>query len=234
MIIDWLDKGPIDLEYKQYRLLSYLKGVDDDWDRYMLYPHLTNIIEYAGILSTIVRNKNLMDDFLPKEIIGVNLEKREIIYERLKQPNIGLGDNLDVIVNWGLEILNDYSQIGIVIYEDISEDVLVSRVGIESLISSDGYIIFESNVLHIYEYHIGNVLIDVHGSRYVYTNKMGEYSKNKFESIEDVKLKIIKDSGRDITNCFSVKGFEPYPIVETILPIVKRKVLLQTTNKDTD
>ena len=34
MIIDWLEKGPLDLEYKQYKLLAYLKEVDQDWNQY--------------------------------------------------------------------------------------------------------------------------------------------------------------------------------------------------------
>ena len=53
MIIDWLEKGPLDLEYKQYKLLAYLKEVDQDWNQYLLYPHLTNVVEYNRLLNLI-------------------------------------------------------------------------------------------------------------------------------------------------------------------------------------
>ena len=61
MIIEWLEKGPLDLEYKQYKLLAYLKQVDNDWNDYILYPHLSDIVEYNSILTAIRKNKNKLE-----------------------------------------------------------------------------------------------------------------------------------------------------------------------------
>jgi hypothetical protein len=187
MIIDWLEKGPLDLEYKQYKLLAYLKEVDQDWNQYLLYPHLTNVVEYNRLLNLISKNKSEIEELFPKEMVGIDLETKKIIYEVKQQPNEKMGEDIQEIIEWGISRLDEYSQIGIIIYEDIAEDIIVERVGLESNVKDEGYIIFNGDTVNVYYFNIGRIIMDVDGGRFLFTKKVKEFKRKKFQTTNDIK-----------------------------------------------
>ena len=231
MIIDWLEKGPLDLEYKQYRLLSYLKEVDTDWNQYLLYPHLSNVVEYNRLLNLISKNKTEIEELFPKDIVGIDLDTKKLIYEVKDQPNISMGEDIQEIIDWGIKRLDEYSQIGIIIYEDIAEDIHVNRIGLESNVKDEGYIIFFDETVNIYYFNIGKILIDVNGGKYLFTKKIKEFKRKSFQTPNDVKLELLKEGKHlSIPDFYSVEGHRPYPLEETVLPMVKRKILVHSKN----
>lgn len=228
MIIEWLEKGPLDLEYKQYKLLAYLRRIDRDWDRYILYPHLSDVVEYNTILNAIKKNKKDIEELFPKEIKGIDTDSMELVYEVKEQPNGQITEDLEEIIDWGIDRLDEYSQIGIIIYQDIASDIILSRVGLETITNDEGYIIFFGDTIFIYHYTIGRIITDVDGGRYMMTKKIDEFERELYHTPELVKLKVIKDLDfLSIPNFYSVEGHEPYPLEDTVLPIVKRKILVK-------
>lgn len=231
MIIDWLEKGPLDLEYKQYRLLAYLKEVDTDWNQYLLYPHLSNVVEYNRLLNLISKNKTEIEELFPKDIVGIDLDTKKLIYEVKDQPNISMGEDIQEIIDWGIKRLDEYSQIGIIIYEDIAEDIHVNRIGLESNVKDEGYIIFFDETVNVYYFNIGKILIDVNGGKYLFTKKIKEFKRKSFQTPNDVKLELLKEGKHlSIPDFYSVEGHRPYPLEETVLPMVKRKILVHSKN----
>ncbi len=227
MIIDWLEKGPLDLEYKQYKLLAYLKEVDQDWNQYLLYPHLTNVVEYNRLLNLISKNKSEIEELFPKEMVGIDLETKKIIYEVKQQPNEKMGEDIQEIIEWGIGRLDEYSQIGIIIYEDIAEDIIVERVGLESNVKDEGYIIFNGDTVKVYYFNIGRIIMDVDGGRFLFTKKVKEFERKKFQTTNDIKLEILKEGKHlSVPEFYSVEGHRPYPLEETVLPMVKRKIMV--------
>ena len=231
MIIDWLEKGPLDLEYKQYKLLAYLKEVDQDWNQYLLYPHLTNVVEYNRLLNLISKNKSEIEELFPKEMVGIDLETKKIIYEVKQQPNEKMGEDIQEIIEWGISRLDEYSQIGIIIYEDIAEDIIVERVGLESNVKDEGYIIFNGDTVNVYYFNIGRIIMDVDGGRFLFTKKVKEFKRKKFQTTNDIKLEILKESTHlSVPEFYSVEGHRPYPLEETVLHMVKRKIMVYSKN----
>jgi len=231
MIIDWLEKGPLDLEYKQYKLLAYLKEVDQDWNQYLLYPHLTNVVEYNRLLNLISKNKSEIEELFPKEMVGIDLETKKIIYEVKQQPNEKMGEDIQEIIEWGISRLDEYSQIGIIIYEDIAEDIIVERVGLESNVKDEGYIIFNGDTVNVYYFNIGRIIMDVDGGRFLFTKKVKEFKRKKFQTTNDIKLEILKEGTHlSVPEFYSVEGHRPYPLEETVLPMVKRKIMVYSKN----
>jgi len=231
MIIDWLEKGPLDLEYKQYKLLAYLKEVDQDWNQYLLYPHLTNVVEYNRLLNLISKNKSEIEELFPKEMVGIDLETKKIIYEVKQQPNEKMGEDIQEIIEWGISRLDEYSQIGIIIYEDIAEDIIVERVGLESNVKDEGYIIFNGDTVNVYYFNIGRIIMDVDGGRFLFTKKVKEFKRKKFQTTNDIKLEILKEgTNLSVPEFYSVEGHRPYPLEETVLPMVKRKIMVYSKN----
>ena len=231
MIIDWLEKGPLDLEYKQYKLLAYLKEVDQDWNQYLLYPHLTNVVEYNRLLNLISKNKSEIEELFPKEMVGIDLETKKIIYEVKQQPNEKMGEDIQEIIEWGISRLDEYSQIGIIIYEDIAEDIIVERVGLESNVKDEGYIIFNGDTVNVYYFNIGRIIMDVDGGRFLFTKKVKEFKRKKFQTTNDIKLEILKEGTHlSVPEFYSVEGHRPYPLDETVLPMVKRKIMVYSKN----
>jgi hypothetical protein len=228
MIIDWLDEGPIDLEYKQYRLLSYLQGVDDDWSAFKLYPHLLTIIESIQSLSHIRRNRYEIDELIPKEIVGFNLETGELEYERNDDFEISSVNEIMEIIDWGFDKLEEYFQVGLILYEDISEDLILEPIGILSNIKGSGCLLIDcGDSTNVYRFDIGNIMIDRNGGRYVSINQIAEYETSLYNTPEQIKLEVLKEGlVFDVPNFYNVLGTKDLPLHETILPILKRRLLL--------
>lgn len=228
MIIDWLDEGPIDLEYKQYKLLSYLQRVDEDWSAFKLYPHLLTIIESIQSLSHIRRNRYEIDELIPKEIIGFNLETGEIEYEKNEDFQISSVKEIMDIIDWGFDKLEEYFQMGLILYEDISEDLILEPVGLLSTIKGSGCLILDDeSTVNVYRFDIGNVMVDRNGGRYVSINQIAEYDSEIYNTPEQIKLNVLKDGlVFDVPNFYNVTGFQNIPLHETVLPILKRRLLL--------
>jgi len=232
MIYDWLEKGPIDLEYKQYKMLSYLQKVDRSWDVLKLYPYLSEVVEFNRQLIQIKENKEFLDKRFPKELIGIDLNKQELIYQKLEQPNLDVVDEISEIIEWGIEKLDQYSQIGMILYGDISEDVKFKEFGVESKTKDTGYIIFNDDTIKVYSYNVGKILLDNEGGRFVTMKKLEDINITNIKDVNGCKTRILEKIKTLFNPSFYiVEGHEEFPFEETILPIVKRKLIVNTANK---
>ena len=162
---------------------------------------------------------------------SLEVDTKKLIYEVKDQPNISMGEDIQEIIDWGIKRLDEYSQIGIIIYEDIAEDIHVNRIGLESNVKDEGYIIFFDETVNIYYFNIGKILIDVNGGKYLFTKKIKGFKRKSFQTPNDVKLELLKEGKHlSVPDFYSVEGHRPYPLEETVLPMVKRKILVHSKN----
>ena len=75
--LNWICESPIDFEYKQLLLLSYLKESHDLFKERKLYPALTDIISH-------IKNLEVWDhkrEFLKGNLVGIDYEKMILLYD---------------------------------------------------------------------------------------------------------------------------------------------------------
>jgi len=64
---DWLTDELIDLEFKKYTVLAYLKTVQEYFRRNQLFPFLSDLVFHYNNLITVRSNKELIYDNLSKD-----------------------------------------------------------------------------------------------------------------------------------------------------------------------
>lgn len=76
---DWITDGLIDLEYKKYVLLAYLKHVEKNFDQVKLFPFMSELLEHYQDAKLLKEKKRTIQTEIPKEIFRLDLNKLKII-----------------------------------------------------------------------------------------------------------------------------------------------------------
>jgi hypothetical protein len=108
--LKWYYESPIDFEYKQYTLLSYLKKVDDSFIQKKLSPHLLH-------MEQMIKEFNMFKESF--EDIKKTFNKHRYIYfsdnSKLEGENLYLIDEIRDIVEFSIPQVNSRIILGNII-----------------------------------------------------------------------------------------------------------------------
>jgi hypothetical protein len=231
MKTDWLFQEPIDLEHKQYVLLDYLQKLDKNLNNLKLYPqfqeislHLASINQKKkkGQYLTLGRQlKDPDDEILISDLIPVNcplLTKEEIleVYNVCKYSTENLKD-----------YFNHAKAIWDIVNDTVSINVLQNPKNIEP---KQGLFFLEyKKKTYLYEFVVKPIKKDSFETK-CHVKKICECPKGDFnEKLKTVKTSLIKNLKNEEIHrnliVFTVNHNNSYPLKETLLPIVKRKIM---------
>lgn len=231
MKTDWLFQEPIDLEHKQYVLLDYLQKLDKNLNNLKLYPqfqeislHLASInllIEKGQYLTLGRQLKDPDDEILISDLIPVNcplLTKEEIleVYNVCKYSTENLRD-----------YFNHAKAIWDIVNDTVSIDVVQNPKNIEP--KQGLFFLDYKEKTYLYEFIIKQIKKDSIETK-CQIKKICECPKGDFnEKLKDIKKPLIKNlQDEDVHGkliVFTVNHNNNYPLRETLLPIVKRKIM---------
>jgi hypothetical protein len=231
MKTDWLFQEPIDLEHKQYVLLDYLQKLDKNLNNFKLYPQFQEISLHLASINlliekgqTLTLNRTLKDpddEILLSDLIPVDcplLSKEEIleVYKVCKYSSTKLTD-----------YFNHAKAIWDIVNDSVSIDPVQNKKNIDP---KQGLFFLDYNEKTIfYEFNIkpikkGNLETKCH------IKKICECKRDEFEQkIKEIKRPLIKNLQEKTIYenliVFTVNHNNNYPLKETLLPIVKRKIM---------
>jgi hypothetical protein len=231
MKTDWLIQEPIDLEHKQYILLDYLQKLDKNLDSFKLYPqfqeislHLANInlvIEKGQILSLNRILKDPDDEIFISDLIAHTLPympSDEII-------------ELYKICEFSTQKLTDYFNHAKAIWDIVNDTVSINPIQNRKKIEpKQGLFYLDYNdKTSLYEFIIKPLKKGSPETK-CHIKKVADCGVKEFQSrVKDCKRPIIKNiQEEEIHNnliLFKVNHNNSYPLKETLLPIVKRKIM---------
>lgn len=231
MKTDWLFQEPIDLEHKQYVLLDYLQKLDKNLNNLKLYPqfqeislHLASInllIEKGQYLTLGRQLKNPDDEILISDLIPVNcplLTKEEIL-------------EVYNVCKYSTENLRDYFNHAKAIWDIVNDTVSIEVVQNPKNIEPKQGLFFldYKEKTYLYEFIIKQIKKDSVETK-CQIKKICECPKGDFnEKLKDIKKPLIKNlQDEDVHGkliVFTVNHNNNYPLRETLLPIVKRKIM---------
>jgi hypothetical protein len=221
----WFMEGYIDFELQKYRLLAYLKEVRGHFNETKLYPQLSEIVAHYNNLLAFSKNKRLLQDQFPKKIDTLNLEKLEIVYERMLQDS-ELMQELEHITLYALEEMKGTITEGAEIYDFVEKQMQIEPVGIMPLYKNEGYVFIrygDYRDVRVYSYNI--TIFEHKDARYKGINLgyIDSREKNLANTYEQIKLDIIR-TYRALPNPAVYKVEFPLnvPFNETLLPVAKR------------
>jgi hypothetical protein len=231
MKTDWLFQEPIDLEHKQYVLLDYLQKLDKNLNNLKLYPQFQEISLHLASINLLLEkgqylilNKTLKDpddEILISDLVSVDcplLTKEEIL-------------EIYHICRYSTESLKDYFNHAKAIWDIVNDTVSISTVqNPKNIDIKQGlfFLDYKDKTL-LYEFVIKPIKKGSLETK-CQIKKICECSKSDFnEKLKDVKNPLIKNlQNEDIHSkliVFNVNHSNDYPLKETLLPIVKRKIM---------
>ena len=226
----WFMEGYVDFELQKYRLLSYLKEVQNHFNENKLYPHLSDVIFHYNNLVSFRNNKRFLQEQFPKRLDGVDMKKLEVLYEKILADDT-LMQELENITEFSVQRMKNTIEAGAEIYELIESHTQIEPIGILPLYKNEGYILLaQANASSINAYSYTITLFEDKNARYkgVRMEYIDTWKKNIVNTYPQVKKDIIKTI-RALPNpaVFSIETQLQLPIEETLLPIAKRMLVKQ-------
>jgi hypothetical protein len=224
----WFMEGYIDFELQKYRLLAYLREVKESFNSTKLYPQLSDIVYHYNNLQAFRNNKQLLQNQFPKRLDKIDLEKMEIVYERMLADS-ELMQELEHITQYAMEEMKGTIAEGAEIYEFVEKQLQIEPVGIMPLYKNEGYVFLrygnDTNV-RIYTYNI--TLFEHMNARYkgIKMEYLDSRTKSPANTYVQIKLDIIR-SIRTLPNpaVYTVESPLVLPLTETLLPVAKRMLM---------
>jgi hypothetical protein len=221
----WFLEGYIDFELQKYRLLAYLQEVNNFFTEAKLYPQLADIIFHYNNLISFRDNKKFLQDHFPKRINQVDMNKLELLYEKMLADD-ELMKELENITLYALEEMKMVIGNGAEIYDKVEQNLRIEPVGIMPLYKDEGYMLLSyGNYSEVRAYSYNITLFEHHAANYkgLRVQYISSWQKNISNTYEQIKREIIR-SIRTLPNpaVFSVETPLQLPFDETLLPVAKR------------
>jgi hypothetical protein len=231
MKTDWLFQEPIDLEHKQYVLLDYLQKLDKNLNNLKLYPHFQEISLHLASINLLIEkgqyillNKTLKepdDEILISDLVSVDC------------PIMTKEDILEIyhICKFTTDKLTDYFNHAKAIWDIVNDTVSISTVqNPKSIEPKQGLFFLDyNNKTLLYEFIIKPIKKNSLETK-CQIKKICECDKKDFsEKLKSVKRSLIKNLQNEEVHSklivFTVNHSDNFPLKETLLPIVKRKIM---------
>jgi len=221
----WFMEGYIDFELQKYRLLAYLNEVKQCFNETKLYPQLSDIVFHYNNLLGFQKNKRFLQDQFPKKLDLLNMQRLELVYEKMLADN-ELMEELERITQYALDEMKGTISEGAEIYEFVEKQLMIEPVGIVPLYKNEGYIFLRyGNYSEVRIYCYGITLFEHKNSRYkgIKMEYIDSREKNLVNTYEQIKLDIIR-TYRTLPNpaVYRVESNLSLPFNETLLPVAKR------------
>jgi hypothetical protein len=234
---EWMFKEPIDFEYNKYTLLDYLKKCGKSFDNLEIYPDFVELsLHIANVQSLIKENVLLLTDkkfessddeillreLYPKSPREITEEEETELEKTLKFSNLKLYDAFNV---------------GKSVWSIAYDSVVVSIKKNKDAIVGAGFVVYhqkEDNKIFVWEFQLKKPK-KMDQNYKLYLNKIheGSHEEETLNTIIETKSKWKEVDFVKKLPVFEVKCEKPLPLEQTIIPMVKRKILsiiFQTVN----
>ena len=221
----WFAEGYIDFELKKYTLLAYLQEVGKYFNENKLYPQLADIIFHYNNIVAFRENKKYLQDNFPKQLSEINLQKLQLVYERMIEDD-ELMKELEDIIQYSAQKIKSTIKSGAEIYEFVEAKLNIAPVGLVPLETNEGYLLIcdgRFNTTVAYEYRL--TIFEKHDEKYrgIRTDYIHQWQRSVSNSPENIKAELIRNR-KHLPNpaVYNIETPLVYPLEETLLPIAKR------------
>jgi hypothetical protein len=223
-------KAADDVELSKYKVLSVLNEYSTSLHRNKLYPALAELISIKNELELLIEQMSLFD----AEFV-LNLNFADFSEELpLTNPIAYDEDSLTKVIefiNWALPEICSAIDEGKAIFDFVDENILLNEVGIMPIYKNEGYFFIpdiKHDLMKIYRFDMSLFSTQENPLRTLKSKLIDLISLQapEAQSAYDLKHNLVKKF-HDLPNpsCYSFETDIDFPFVETILPVVKRKLV---------
>jgi len=237
---DWMLAEPIDFEYNKYTLLDYIQKCEKSFEGFKIYPDFVELSLHLANVQSMFKERLLLITDKKFESCDDEIILKELTPKRLPRLSDEEFDELNKTLLFSGNKLMDTFSVGKSIWSIVYESTDIKlKKNKRNLDKGYGYIYFgikSTKQLYIWEYSIKKIkkgsdeskiylkkIYEGNPEGMVLTNVIGE-NTTWIEDVIHTKLPV-----------FEVHSNEHFPLDETLVPMIKRKVLsyiLQTIPKE--
>lgn len=224
----WFVEGTIDFELQKYRLLAYLKEVDQYFHQSKLYPALGDVIFHYNNLVAFRENKRFLQEQFPRRIDQVDLERVEVIYERMLADDELMGE-LENITQYATRKLKHRIDNGTELYDFVEGRLVIEPVGILPVYKNEGFVLLRyghHTETRAYSYTI--TLFEHQAARFkgMRMQYLSSWPRSVVYSYENIKMELLRmQTALQNPAFYCIETPLQLPLDETILPIAKRMLV---------
>jgi hypothetical protein len=226
---EWMFKEPIDFEYNKYTLLDYLKKCGKNFDNLEIYPDFVELsLHIANIQSLLKENVLLLtdkkfesfdDEILLKELYPKS--PREITEEEEKE--------LEKTLKFSNIKLYDAFNVGKSIWSIAYDNIVVSLKKNKNSLVGAGYVVYQhkkENKIFVWEFELKKTnKMDQNYKLQLTKIHEGPQDSETFNDIIETKSRWKEIDFFKKLPVFDVKCEKDLPLEQTIIPMIKRKIL---------
>jgi hypothetical protein len=223
-----MTEGALDFEYKKYLLLAYLQEINNNFNQWMLYPFLSDLLSHYQNLTLIRDKKQAAANQFPKQLSKLDFEKFKLEYENLINDDAYL-EVIQAIVDYAIPRIETHLKDGKEIHDQVEEAIEIYPIGIEPLHKESGYMFLTNGTAGdtaVYGYTV--TLFEAAKEKYrgIKTDLVTTFSRSITKTYETVKMELIRQH-KDLPNpaTYAVECHARFPLQETLLPIAKRSLV---------
>jgi len=225
---NWLTDGLMDVEFKKYVLLAYLKSCSDNFKENKLYPQLSDLVRHYHNLNELGNNMESLQKAFPKELSGFDFNKLKLEFDNL-QPTDEYISTITEIMQFAIPNIQYTIEEGKGIYEEIEKHIEIGPVGIIPVYNQEGYLLLHQEYhkdVFVYQYHHSVVTHANENLRALSLNYLCKEVKSIANPIEQIKLNLIKKF-KELPHpaTFLCLSRIQLPMTETLLPLAKRLMI---------
>jgi hypothetical protein len=226
MKTDWVVKEPIDLELKEYLMLDYFQKLDKSLENKKLYPEFSELSLHLANLQTLIKQNQILDTKRRLSSIDDEFTLYDLISRKIPELSDEKYDRLREIIKTILpqfkKQFDFFKSFWTTVYDSIEIKVIKK---------------FKKNVKQGFFYFVINqelFVFEFRNRKYknITTTKINLISKTDKNDL--LPLMIIQNYLNDNDKLSNTPVFEvilrkDYPMEETLIPIIKRKILSYVT-----
>ena len=228
----WFAEGYIDFELKKYTLLAYLQEVNRYFDENKLYPQLSDVIFHYNNLCAFRENKQILQQFFPKQLSKMDKERLQWLYERMVEDD-DLMKQLEDIIQYAIASIGPTIRSGTDIYEFVDEQLSITPIGLIPLDNREGYMFLSngaSRSVRVYQFRLS--IFEKHSEKYraIKTEYIETRKRSIVHTYQEMKTELLR-TRLELPNpaVYSVETPLTYPLEETLLPVAKRRLVRYIT-----
>lgn len=231
----WFADGYIDFELKKYTLLAYLQEINRYFNEHKLYPQLSDIIFHYNSLVAFKKNKQYLQEQFPKKFTGIQLQKLQLLYEKMVDDD-DLMKELEDIIYYATKRMETTISNGTEIYEMVEGNMTITPVGLIPLDLTEGYFFLctaADTGTRVYRYRLS--IFEKHDEKYrtIKTEFINYWRRSFVNTHESIKGELIRSrSALPNPAVYAINVALGFPVEETVLPVAKRSLVryISTSN----
>lgn len=239
MELDWIIQQPIDLEYKQYLVLDYVKKVEEKLDRFELYPSFQELTIHYSSMSRVLSDGQFITLKRIPEDIDDEILLTDLVYNTIRTKGDEESNEILKIAEFASDKFKNLFMVSKTLWSLINDSISIKQVINEKSIKEDktgnGFIHFiYKNEMYVYQFNIRRITDKTMENKCLIEKiyQGGDYNLEKIIDENNVYGKVNKLSlgelkKEDIKNIpiFEMLISENFPIEGCLLSLIKRRVM---------